>query len=145
MTELKNLNIHQLQKLSKSRYYLVLQMNYLAFIFTNWQNSFSYLIAVLARTLASALISPKFIIALTSCRLISLHKNQGVIPREVGEVFRWIMGKAVGWILKDDIQELAGPLQSRNWFETWSRGYNLYSITHFRRFFNWCINFNWYQ
>ena len=33
-------------------------------------------------------------------------------PIGVGEVLRRIMGKAINWILKDDIQEPAGPLQT---------------------------------
>ena len=35
-------------------------------------------IAVLARTLASTIVEPKSIKALTNCRLISLNKNPGV-------------------------------------------------------------------
>ena len=32
-------------------------------------------------------------------------------PIVVGEVLRQIMGNAINWILKDDIQEYVGPLQ----------------------------------
>ena len=49
-------------------------------------------IAVLARTLASTLVDPKSIKALTTCRLIPLNKNPGVRPIGVGEVLRRIMG-----------------------------------------------------
>ena len=69
-------------------------------------------IAVLARTIASTLVDPKSIKALTTCRLIPLNKNPGVRPIGVGEVLRWIMGKAINWILKDNIQESAGPLET---------------------------------
>ena len=69
-------------------------------------------IAVLARTIASTLVDPKSIKALTTCRLIPLNKNPGVRPIGVGEVLRWIMGKAINWILKDDMQKSAGPLQT---------------------------------
>ena len=30
----------------------------------------------------------------------------------MGEVLKWIMGKAINWILKHDMQEPAGPLQT---------------------------------
>ena len=69
-------------------------------------------IAVLARTLASTLVDPKSIKALTTCRLIPLNKNPGVRPIGVDEVLRRIMGKAIYWILKDDIQESAEPLET---------------------------------
>ena len=64
-------------------------------------------IAVLARTVVSTLVDPKSIKALTTCRLIPLNKNPGVRPIGV-EVLRRIMGKAINWILKDNIQESAG-------------------------------------
>ena len=69
-------------------------------------------IAVLARTQASTLVDLKSIKALISCRLIPLNKNPGVRPIDVGEVLRWIMRKAINWILKDDIQESPRPLQT---------------------------------
>ena len=33
-------------------------------------------------------------------------------PTDVGEVLRRVMGKAKNWILKEDIQEVAGSLQT---------------------------------
>ena len=69
-------------------------------------------IAILARTLASNIVDPKSIETLISCRLIPLNKNPGVRPIGVGEVLRCIMRKAINWVLKDDIQESAGPLQT---------------------------------
>ena len=41
-------------------------------------------LAVLARTLASDIVDPKSIKALTNCRLIPLNKNPGVRPVSVG-------------------------------------------------------------
>ena len=38
--------------------------------------------------------------------------NHGVRPIVVGEVLRRIMGNVINWILKDDIQEYVGPLQT---------------------------------
>ena len=69
-------------------------------------------IALLARTLASTLVDPNSIDALTCCRLILLNKNPGVRPIGVGEVLRRVIGKTINWILKEDIQEAAGPLQT---------------------------------
>ena len=50
--------------------------------------------------------------AYVSCRLIPLDKNPGVRPIDVGEVLRRIVGKCIGWVLKEDIQLAAGPLQT---------------------------------
>ena len=53
-----------------------------------------------------------------ACRLVPLNKgddkrgNPGVRPVGVGEVLRRIVGKVVIGVIKDDIQEAAGPLQS---------------------------------
>ena len=69
-------------------------------------------IAILARKLASETLDPTSIEALVACRLIPLNKNPGVRPIGVGEVLRRIIGKCVGWVLKKDIQEAAGPLQT---------------------------------
>ena len=69
-------------------------------------------IALLVRTLASTLVDPNSIDALTCCRLIPLNKNPGVRPIGVGEVMRRVIGKTINWILTEDIQEAAGPLQT---------------------------------
>ena len=49
--------------------------------------------------------------AYVSCRLIPLDKNPGVRPIDVGEVLRKIVGKCIGWVLKEDIKLAAGTLQ----------------------------------
>ena len=41
-----------------------------------------------------------------------MNENPGVRPINVGEVLRQNMGKAINWILKENIQEAAGPLQT---------------------------------
>ena len=69
-------------------------------------------IVVLARTLASTTVEPKSVEALTICKLMPLNKNPGLGSIGVSEVLRGIMGKAINWILKDDIQESTGPLQT---------------------------------
>ena len=51
--------------------------------------------AVLPITLASTIVDPTSIKALTNCRLIPLNKNPGVRPIGVGEVLRRIMRKTI--------------------------------------------------
>ena len=46
-----------------------------------------------------------------NCRLIPLDKCPGIRPIGIGETFRRIIGKTLSWVLKQDIQEAAGPLQ----------------------------------
>ena len=69
-------------------------------------------IALLSRNLTSKFVDPFSIEALTTCRLIPLSKNPGVRPIGIGEVLRRVMGKAINWILREDIQEAAGSLQA---------------------------------
>ncbi|MCP4494129.1 MAG: hypothetical protein GY820_43525, partial [Gammaproteobacteria bacterium] len=67
--------------------------------------------AKFARSIATVHHSPDLLDAYVNCRLIPLNKNPGVRPIGIGETFRRIVGKAVSWVLKSDIQEVAGPLQ----------------------------------
>ena len=69
-------------------------------------------ISLFARTLASIFVDPHLIDSLTTCRLIPLNKNPGVRPIGTGEVLRRVIGKTINWVLKDDIQEAAGSLQT---------------------------------
>ena len=69
-------------------------------------------IASLVRQLATETLDPLTLEAYASCRLIPLDKNLGVKPIEVGEVLCRIVGKCIGWVLKEDIQLAAGPLQT---------------------------------
>ena len=41
-----------------------------------------------------------------------MNKNSGVRPIRIGKVLRRIIGKTIGWVLKDDILEVAGPLET---------------------------------
>ena len=68
-------------------------------------------ISKFAKKIASTIVDPKSIEALTSCKLIQLNKNPGIRPIGIGEILR-LIGKVIGWVLKDEIQEAAGPLQS---------------------------------
>ena len=58
------------------------------------------------------MIDPTTLEAYVACRLIPLDKSPGVRPIGVGEVLRRIVGKCVGWVVKDDVQQAAGPLQT---------------------------------
>ena len=69
-------------------------------------------ISALTTMLASEILDPTSIEVLVACRLIPLNKNPGVRPIGVGEVLKRIIGKCLGWVLKKDIQEEAGPLQT---------------------------------
>ena len=68
-------------------------------------------IAILARKLATETLDPLTLEAYVSCRLIPVDKNPGVRPIGVGEILRRIVGKYIGWVLKEDIQLAAGSLQ----------------------------------
>ena len=66
----------------------------------------------LTKILCTEHVDSSCLTELLSCRLIPLKKDDdGVRPIGVGETLRRIIGKALGWTLKDDIQEIAGPLQ----------------------------------
>ena len=67
--------------------------------------------ALLSQNLVSKFVDPFSIEALTTCRLILLNKNPGVRPIGIGEVLRRVMGKAISWILREDIKEAAGSLE----------------------------------
>ena len=67
-------------------------------------------IANLAKKVASKIIDPATLEALTSCRLVPLDKCPGIRPIGIGEVLRRLIGKAIGWVLKEDLTVSAGPL-----------------------------------
>ena len=68
-------------------------------------------IAILATTLSTETLDPLTLEAYVSCRVIPLDKNPDVGSIGVGEVLCEIVGKCIGWMLKEDIQLAAGPLQ----------------------------------
>ena len=67
--------------------------------------------AIFARKLATEHLDPAPLEPYISCRLIPLNKNPGVRPIGVGEVIRRIIGKTIAWSLREEVQEVAGPLQ----------------------------------
>eukprot|EP00117_Sycon_ciliatum_P000655 scpid94378/ scgid6637/ len=72
-----------------------------------------YDIANCARRLASSYVDPASLGAYVASRLIPLDKRPGVRPIGIGEVLRWIVGKAILSIVVSDIQEAAGSSQLR--------------------------------
>ena len=49
--------------------------------------------------------------AYLACRLVPLDKSPGLRPIGIGEVLRRIVGKVFMSVVKDDFQEVAGPMQ----------------------------------
>ena len=70
-------------------------------------------IAVLTRSLCTGTIPSSDIRTLVACRLVPLIKGvDGVRPIGIGEILRRIMGKSVSKILKKDIMNASGTLQT---------------------------------
>ncbi len=75
-------------------------------------------IAELAKIMSTEEIDPNLLNEYLSCRLIPLDKGAdgngeiGVRPIGVGEVIRRIIGKVVVNVVKQDIQDAVGPLQT---------------------------------
>ena len=68
-------------------------------------------LALLARRICTTLVDPDGLAAFVSCRLIALDKCPGVRPIGVGETARRIVGRAISFILRQDVQTAAGPIQ----------------------------------
>ena len=67
--------------------------------------------AILTRKLATKTLGLLTLETCIPCGMIPLDKNPGVRPIGVGDVLSRIVGKCLGWVLKEDIQLAAGPLQ----------------------------------
>ncbi len=68
-------------------------------------------LALLARRLCTQLVDHSALGPLLACRLIALDKNPGIRPIGVCEVARRIISKAILYVIKGDIQEIAGVSQ----------------------------------
>ena len=68
-------------------------------------------LAAVGRRLCTSLVNPEGLSAFVASRLIPMDKAPGVRPIGIGEVPRRIISKAILWILSNDIQEVAAPLQ----------------------------------
>ena len=75
-------------------------------------------IAELAKKLSTSPVDHRFLTEFVACRLVPLDKGEdktgkiGVRPVGVGEVLRRIVGKLIMNVIKDDIQNAAGPIQT---------------------------------
>ena len=69
-------------------------------------------ISLLGRKLATSILDPTTLEAFICCRLLPLDKCPGIRPIGIGEVMRRLIGKSIGWVLKKDMTESAGPLQA---------------------------------
>ena len=69
-------------------------------------------IAIFTRNLLTLSYHPSLLEAYIASRLIPLDKNPGIRPIAVGEVLRRIVGKMVSWHVKEEIKDVAGPLQA---------------------------------
>ena len=79
--------------------------------FKNISDDLCSSLALVARKLCTVYVDPRGIAPLTASRLIALDKNPGVRPIGVGETVRRIIEKAILFIIRQDILEVAGTLQ----------------------------------
>ena len=68
-------------------------------------------LASVGKRLCTTCVNPDHLSAFVACRLIPLDKRPGVRPIGIGEVHRRIIAKAILVLLKQDILDVAGPLQ----------------------------------
>jgi len=69
-------------------------------------------LSAVAMRLAISLVDPACLSAFTACRLIALDKYSGVRPIGVGKVCRWLLSRTILCIIRNDVLQAAGPLQS---------------------------------
>ena len=68
-------------------------------------------VAMVARRICTVLVDPKGLAPLTASRLIALDKCPGIRPIGIGETVRRIIGKAILYVIGQDIQDAAGSSQ----------------------------------
>ena len=61
-------------------------------------------LASIARRICSCIVESKGLVALVACQLISLNKRPGVIPINIGETARRILGKVIVVAIRNEIQ-----------------------------------------
>ena len=74
---------------------------------TSLQN---YVLLLLARSLNTTEINPKYLRAFVASRLLPLDKKPGIRPIGIGEVLRRIVGKATTTVLKPELVNATAPL-----------------------------------
>ena len=83
-----------------------------ASIFKPQANALCDAVAELAKKLAAEQVPAEVLHEFTASRLVALDKNPGVRPIGVGEIIRRVCSKAVLFSIRDDIQNVCGPLQT---------------------------------
>ena len=68
-------------------------------------------LSLLAKRICTKFVDPTALQAFIACRLTPLDKMPGVRPIGVCEVARRIIGKAIMWVVKEEVQLAAGSLQ----------------------------------
>ena len=68
-------------------------------------------LALLENRLCTEFVDPRGLAPLMTCQLIPLDKNPGVRPIGISEVVRRIIAKAILFVVREDIQEVAGSVQ----------------------------------
>ena len=66
--------------------------------------------ALMAKKLATTMTDPSSLKSYIACRLTLLDKCPGLRPIGIGEILHRTIEMAIGWVLKCDIQEAAGPI-----------------------------------
>jgi hypothetical protein len=74
-------------------------------------------LAGVARRLRTKSVHPEGLSAFVACRLIHLDKDPGIRPIGIGKVPRHIIAKAILRVVRDDVKEAVGPLQTCAGFE----------------------------
>ena len=79
--------------------------------FNKASDELCHALALLARRLCTQVSDHSILAPLLACRLIALNKNPGVRPIGVCEVPRRIVSRAILYVIKGDIQQVAGSIQ----------------------------------
>ena len=79
--------------------------------FKDASNDLCNVLADTAKYIATSYVDPVGLEALNACRLVALEKTHGVRPIGIGEVVKRMLAKVILKIVKEDIQQVIGPLQ----------------------------------
>ena len=93
-------------------------------------------IALLTRTLASTFADPHSFDLLTTCWLIFQNKNLRVRHIGAGEIFRWVIGKTINWVLKERTRG-CHITSDCNWLKSWWQSSYPRNVNHLWRPVNW--------
>jgi len=68
-------------------------------------------LSAVARRLATEFVDPASLAAFTACHFIALDKHPGVRSIGIGKVGQWILSKAVLCMIRNNVLQVADPLQ----------------------------------